>query len=141
MAIETHGVTPGEVLGDLPMPTDGVTATSDGLSTTKIDRWITRAAGSLNAILLGRDMDPASLTDNWRETVRGAIIAYATAKSLDQRQLDSDQVWREYGSLKKTIREGQVDAGESIDAEASVRSNVDTTDTKSAPKWGAGWEP
>jgi len=144
MAIETHGVTPDDVLTDLPFADGSVTSSSTGFTTGDLEAWIRRGAGQINAILMGRNMDPSSLSEDWSETVQSAVIAYAQAKALSSREFGEDQTeraWSEWGTLRKIIRERETDAGDSIDASATVRSNVDTSSDKEAPQFGTEWSP
>lgn len=146
MSVETHNVTADDVLDGLPLASGQVTASSDGLSTTQIDRWIKRAAGRFNAILEGRSINPEKLDDypNFRETIRAGIIAYAQARALEVRQYDGDRVQSredEYNEIKSDVRSRARDLGQSIDGSSEVRSNVDTSDDKDDLKWGSSYRP
>lgn len=144
MAVETHGVTASEVLEDTPLIESRVSASGDGVTTNKIDKWIKRAAGQINAILVGRSISPGSIGENLKETVRGAITAYAQAKALTVAEYPGDRIddaWEEYRALKKIIRSNDRDAGGDIDKGSEVRSNVDTSDDKESTTWGTEYAP
>lgn len=148
MSVETHNVTPDDVLAGLPMASGQVTQSSDGLSTDDLDRYIRRGAGRLNAILEGRDIDPANLDEypNFRETVRIGIIAYAQLKALEHHGYGGDdaqieRLQKEWDDIRDTLRNRDRDAGESHDGEAAVRSNVDTSSDKTSTTWGSTYDP
>jgi hypothetical protein len=145
-ASTTHNVTPGEVLGELPVQTSKVTATSTGANTTKIERWIDHAAGQLNAMLRRHGIDPTQLGDDESETIRAGILAYAAAKVAPQiggvSSEEISRLWETWGSVRKTARDNPQDLGADEDPTASVSSNIDT-DSPTSSKWNAdgfgGW--
>lgn len=146
MAVSTtHDVTAQDVLDDLPYVTKHITATSEPLSTTLIERWVTQGAGQLNAIMTRHGIDPTTLGDDESELVRSGIIAYALAKSLQKRDADDaeiDRAWETWGSVRKTLRELPQDLGDSENADAVIISNVDADDP-TVKRWDSdgfgGW--
>lgn len=144
MAVETHNVTPEDVLDDLSMAQGTVTSTSDGLSTDQLDGWIKDAAGQLNSILQGRSISPEDLGDNTRQLVQSGIKAYARAKAYEVREFDGemiDRAWEEWGSVRKTLRSDDRDMGDDLDADAGVQSSVDTSSDKEPLAWGSDYQP
>ncbi|MFB6374633.1 MAG: hypothetical protein ABEN55_16265 [Bradymonadaceae bacterium] len=145
MAIETHSVTASDVLDETDVVQSRITSTSQPLNTDQVDSWIKRAAARVNALLVGRDMDPSSLGDNVKFAVQSAIIAWARAKVLEKTNRDDaeiDRAWSEYRDMREAIKSGDRDMGADIDEAAEVRApNVDTSDTKSSTDWGTDYQP
>jgi hypothetical protein len=138
VAIETHNVTPDDVLDELPFATGGVTANSDGLSTDEIDGYIRRYAGRVNAVLSGRDELPApdEIGDELRQVVRGYILAGVKKLCLEKREYPEDRIGRledEASDLLGILRSYDVDMGDDYDADDVVDTNIDTSDDKPDP--------
>lgn len=146
MAVSTtHSVTAQDVLDELPQRTAHVTATSEPLNTTQIERWVSQASGQLNAIMARHGIDPTTLGNDESELVRSGIIAYAAAKSLTRANAaDADvrRQWETWGSVRKTLRDSPQDLGDSQKAENQIGSNVDPANP-TPKKWGTdgfkGW--
>lgn len=143
MTIFTHGVTASAVIEDrLPFASGTITASSEGLSTSTIEGYITRAAGIINTLLERNGIDPENLGSNETELIKEAITAYVLASALERRQWDRDEVqraWEAWHSLRKTIRESPSDLGKA-DVQGSIQTNVDTS--SDANSWGShfkGW--
>jgi len=83
------------------------------LNTTKIDAWINRAAGQVNALLERNGVTSAEVlaNENSLEVARTAVLNYAVAKSLevavsnpaDPRIVRSWEQWREAFKLLQDV--------------------------------------
>lgn len=85
MAIELFGLEPQDVVDELPSNMRAISATSEGLNTTKIAKWIVRGAGQLQALMERAGVNPASAAVEGspsREVARNGVIAYALAKAM-----------------------------------------------------------
>ena len=126
MALFTHTVTTSTVLAGLPFAEGTVTSTSSGLNTGVLASWIEEAAGHVNAILVGRGLDPTALDANTAQVAKSCIHAYARAMALTKRQFPADEVsrqWELYNSGRKTLRDLD-ELGASGAAADGVSSNV-----------------
>lgn len=113
MAIELYGVTSADVLAELPNNIRGVTSSSQGLNTTKIDTWLDRAAGQVNALFERNGVPVADVlaNENSLEVARTAVLSYAVAKALevavanpaDPRIERSWQQWRDAYALLQDV--------------------------------------
>jgi hypothetical protein len=140
----THNVDAQDVLDELPVQNSKVTATSNSLNTTKIEEWINRASGTVNALLNRVGVDPTQLGDDEAEFVRGAIIAYACARSAIVVPTISESVresfWDTWKDARRTLKDSPQDLGKS--QSSPIKSNVDTQEP-TEKKWDSsnfrGW--
>jgi hypothetical protein len=125
MAIQTHNVTADDVVEDLPFATGTVTATSKGLNTPMVERWVKAAAGQLNAILIRKGFDVDNLGENESELVRMGISAFARGRALKKREYDGagDEL-AIFNDVKDTIRRMDQDMGETAPTANSIHSNI-----------------
>lgn len=142
MAIETHGVTPSDVIDELGFADGTVTASSDGLSTTELDNWINRAAGRVNRVLDARSI-PTDLTDAEEKLAESAIIAFAAWKAARKREFSRDMIddfRTEWEGAFSELKTDQSSMGDTVDATAAIQTNVDTSTSKTATRFGTDFE-
>lgn len=138
MAIETHGISiDDDVIPDLPFAEGRITQSGDGVDKDDLSRWLNRMAGRANAVIEGRDSLPApsNIGENFRQLVIDYIIRGIRRRALEkQGGYPRDRIEAEANQEDKlldALRTRDVDTGLDKDGAAVVRSNVDTSDTKS----------
>lgn len=125
MAIQTHNVTAAEVIEDLPFAEGAITASSKGLNTSMVERWVKAAAGQLNAILIRKGFDVDNLGENESELVRMGIFAFARGRALKKREFDGgDDELAAFDDVKNTIRRMEHDMGETAPSANGIHSNI-----------------
>lgn len=145
MTIYAHGVTYDDVLADYPADrASAITASSSGVTTGHITRWIDDAAAQVNTALASRGItDPENeLDENAARNAATAIISYCVWK-LYQRASGvrpelvtaAREDWRE--ALAELREEKGAALGESSDPTANVGTNFDTTGDKKSLRYGS----
>ena len=129
MTVETYDIEAGDILGDLPFPTGAVSASSDGVDTSDIDRWIVRGAARVNALLRRAKITPASVKKRPEtlEVVRGAIETYAARRALIKAEWYDDPLPildEEWKAATEQIRNFPDEVGDAFDRSTAVRSNA-----------------
>ena len=134
MAIELFGVIAKNVTDELPFNVRGVTASSDGLSTDKIEAWIRGAAGQLSALMERAGIDPAVAAAEGsasREVARNGIIAFALAKSMSVGMNPNDPriatAWEEWREAKRVLTMEPSAVGKAKPPSTGTHTNVPLT--------------
>lgn len=147
MAAHSFGVLVADVLNTLPANTTNITSTSQGLNTVQVEGFISRAEGQVSAILVRHGIAPESLGDDEIELVRDAVVAYASAYSLERIGGSQDQINRrmdEWKRLSELLRTQPQDLGEAQNVQSAqkVQSNINLS-CPSPRKWDSrnfrGW--
>lgn len=75
-------VTVNSVLDRLPIDSTQITATTDPVSTVRIEGWIEEAANELSALMRSRGFTPTSIPEDVEGMMARAIRSYAASQSL-----------------------------------------------------------
>lgn len=131
MAIELFGLTAADVLAELPSNTRGVTSSSEGLNTAKIEAWIRGGCGELQALMERAGIDPALAAVEGsasREVARNGVIAFALAKALSKGMNPADPrittAWEEWRSAKSTLTKVPSSVGDVKPPKTGTHTNV-----------------
>lgn len=148
MATHLYQVSVQDVLDTLPANTSNVTATSNGLNTSQIEKYIARASGQITALLVRHGIDPVSVGDDEVELIRDAIIAYASGCSLDRIGASSEQVNRRYDEWKRLVeiistRPQNLGESQNVESASQVKSNINISCPSRRGSWNSkswtGW--
>lgn len=143
--VETWGVTVEDVLDRLPLARGSVTASSAGLTTGMIERWVRTASGILGALLVRNGIEPDSLGVYERELARDGVASYAESKALAAREYPEEAIrraWDAWEEVRRTLRTLPQDTGAAHSPRSTVVSSLDVAPTRKSPvpkKFGDGF--
>lgn len=112
--MSVFGATLGEVEGDFPSTEQNPFGGSGGVGPTvaDVERWMLRGGATLESVVRARGITELSdLSEADEHALRGAVIAYATAKALMvMRRFDqSAEYMREYRDVLNSWRDRPMD--------------------------------
>lgn len=131
MAVTDFGVTTAEVLGELPINTQGITTSSVPLSTTDVDRYIDAGsalyAGALRA--MGKPLDGGDDAD---EQISEGVRAYAVHKCLERIGRSGSRAYEAARDRHTTLYNLYTSRPQLVSGDRSrTVNNVDVADRKS----------
>jgi len=131
MSIQVHGLTTQMILDELPSSmASNISASSLGVNTIIIARWIQDVAGTFNAILESKGSNVDNLSENATRVIRNGMTDYVVGKVLLKSDYSSDSIafrFNEYRAAKAELEKTTEFLGNS-DSGSSIVTNVNTSE-------------